>query len=71
MIDRLRWRTCCLQPVCDMGGISRDAVIKAIDPSSPCAGLVGLGDQLVAINGYRIACVSLPAPPYPSYPSAF
>ncbi len=44
-----------VQPICDIGGICKDAVIKAIDPSSPCAGLVGLGDQLVAINGYRIA----------------
>lgn len=45
------------QPSCDVGGIPKDAVIKAIDPTSPCAGLVGLGDQLVAINGYRIAYV--------------
>ncbi len=39
------------------GGIQVDAVVKSIRPDSPCAGLVGLGDQLVAINGYRITCV--------------
>ena len=45
------------QPASEMLGIATDALVRCIDPASPCAGLVGLGDQLVAINGYRIAYV--------------
>ena len=39
------------------GGVQVDAVVKSIRVDSPCAGLIGLGDQLVAINGYRVTCV--------------
>jgi hypothetical protein len=49
---RFVWR---LQHVSEKGGIAADAVVRSIASSSPCCGFVGLGDQLVEINGYRIA----------------
>lgn len=43
----------------DAFGMNPIVVIEAIHPNSPAAGLVGLGDQLIAVDGRPVTCVPL------------
>jgi hypothetical protein len=41
----------------DTFGMNPIIVVQAIHPRSPAAGLVGLGDQLIAVDVYPVTCV--------------